>query len=77
MFILSDNLFIEEFLVFAILPTLSLFLAFFGRKERLFDPRLGGGSLLDLGVYPVTYAYAIFGNPKSIEAKAKMKNGVK
>lgn len=50
--------------------------AWFGRKPRLFDPKFGGGSLFDLGVYPVTYAYAIFGYPNSIEAKAKMKHGV-
>lgn len=50
--------------------------AYFGRKERLFDRNQGGGALLDLGVYPITYAYCMFGYPNSIEAKAVIKNEV-
>lgn len=44
-------------------------------KIRLRDVSLGGGSLFDLGVYPVTYAYRLFGYPDEIHAKAFMKNG--
>lgn len=46
------------------------------RKKRLYDLSLGGGCLFDLGVYPVTYAYCLFGYPDSIEAKAKMIKGI-
>jgi predicted dehydrogenase len=39
-------------------------------QGRLFNPMLGGGSLLDIGIYPVFMALAILGTPKSIKAIA-------
>jgi predicted dehydrogenase len=33
---------------------------------RLFAPELGGGALLDLGVYPVSFAFMILGAPSRI-----------
>ena len=38
---------------------------------RLLNPALGGGSLLDIGIYPVFLAYLILGIPEKIEANAK------
>ncbi len=35
---------------------------------RLNDPKLGGGALLDLGVYPISFAVDLFGIPERIEA---------
>jgi predicted dehydrogenase len=35
---------------------------------RLFDPALGGGSLLDIGIYNVFMAMAVLGKPDAIEA---------
>ena len=46
------------------------------RKFRITDLNSGGGSLFDLGIYPVTYAYRLFGYPKSIKATAKMKRDI-
>jgi predicted dehydrogenase len=37
-------------------------------KFRLFAPQLGGGSLLDLGIYPVSFASMILGAPNRIAA---------
>ncbi|MGH2936612.1 MAG: Gfo/Idh/MocA family protein [Solirubrobacterales bacterium] len=36
------------------------------RDFRLFAPELGGGALLDLGVYPVSFASMILGTPSRI-----------
>lgn len=36
--------------------------------SRLFDPQLGGGSLYDIGVYPVFLAIDILGRPDTIDA---------
>lgn len=37
-------------------------------NHRLRDPALGGGALLDLGVYPLTIAHLALGRPDSIAA---------
>ncbi len=39
--------------------------------SRVLNPELGGGSLLDIGIYPVFLAYLILGKPDRIEAHAK------
>jgi predicted dehydrogenase len=46
------------------------FLADYNEESRLFNPLLGGGSLLDIGIYPVFLAYLLFGYPDEISSHA-------
>ncbi len=42
-------------------------------KERMVDPKLAGGALLDVGIYPLNVAYMFFGDDiKSVSAHAVM-----
>jgi predicted dehydrogenase len=38
------------------------------RAQRLYDPLLGGGSILDIGIYPVFLAQSILGKPTQVHA---------
>lgn len=45
--------------------------------NRLFQPKLGGGALLDVGIYPITFANLFMGRPKNFDSEVKMyKTGV-
>ncbi|APG59428.1 Gfo/Idh/MocA family protein [Christiangramia salexigens] len=46
------------------------FTAEFDKSKRLFNKSLGGGSLLDIGIYPVFAAHSILGIPEKIQANA-------
>lgn len=39
---------------------------YFARDHRIFDPKLAGGPLLDLGTYPVSLLSEIFGVPERV-----------
>ncbi|WTL48589.1 Gfo/Idh/MocA family oxidoreductase [Streptomyces sp. NBC_01497] len=44
----------------------------FAPDHRMRDPELGGGALLDLGVYPVSFAQLLLGEPSRIQADAQL-----
>lgn len=46
------------------------FQAAFKPESRLFNPNLGGGALLDIGIYPLLLAQTILGKPDTIAATA-------
>ena len=49
----------------------------YDKNGRLFNPMLGGGSLLDIGLYPVFLALELAGSPKEIKALASFdKSGI-
>ncbi len=40
--------------------------------DRLLAPELGGGALLDMGIYPLTFAWLFLGEPEQVQAAATM-----
>jgi predicted dehydrogenase len=53
------------------------FYADYTAAPRLWDPALGGGALLDVGVYPVALASWVFGAPTVVQSHARLgRNGV-
>lgn len=40
--------------------------------NRYFNPDLGGGSLLDMGIYPVYLSYLLLGKPTRVQAFARL-----
>jgi len=46
------------------------FMAPFSNESRLYNLELGGGSLLDIGIYPVFFAVDLFGKPQRLKALA-------
>lgn len=49
----------------------------YNESSRVIKKSLGGGSLLDIGIYPIFVALSLIGKPKNIEAKATFfDNGV-
>jgi predicted dehydrogenase len=43
---------------------------------RVSDPKRAGGALLDITIYPITYAYRLWGMPVQIESRGVIENGI-
>lgn len=46
------------------------------KTSRLLTPETAGGALLDVGIYPITYCYNLFGYPQKITCTGRLKNGI-
>jgi len=46
-----------------------------GLDSRILNTALAGGSLLDIGIYPIFLAYLILGKPERIQAASKFHSG--
>lgn len=44
--------------------------------SRVLDPMTAGGALLDIGIYPITYCYNLFGVPDKIECEGVLEGGI-
>lgn len=44
----------------------------FDPENRLYNKRLGGGALLDIGIYPITFANIFLGKPEKITSTAML-----
>lgn len=69
---------VRQLLADGVLGELETFIADHGQRldpsevPRLHDPKLAGGALLDLGIYPVSYASFVLGHPSAILASAEL-----
>lgn len=48
------------------------FWADYAEEPRLFDRSVGGGALLDVGIYPISLASMLFGPPSRIQSEAQV-----
>jgi len=46
------------------------------RTSRLRMPETAGGALLDIGIYPITYCYRLFGTPDAVICTGRLKDGI-
>lgn len=69
---------LREMLAAGVIGEVRMLMADFGfrtdvdPRSRLFDPHMGGGGLLDVGVYPVSLASIVFGPPARITGMAHL-----
>lgn len=45
-------------------------------ESRVRNPMTAGGALLDIGIYPITYCYNLFGYPDKITCEGEIRDGI-
>ena len=64
---------VREWLAEGAIGDVSMVRAGFDPQSRLFDPQLGGGALLDIGIYPLSFVSMVLGpHPTRIETMATL-----
>lgn len=46
------------------------------KDSRVLTPSTAGGALLDVGIYPITYCYNLFGKPDKVDCVGELKDGI-
>lgn len=46
------------------------------KDSRVRNPMTAGGALLDIGIYPITYCYNLFGYPDKISCEGEIRDGI-
>lgn len=46
------------------------------KNSRVRKPETAGGALLDIGIYPITYCYNLFGFPERIKCSGTVRGGI-
>lgn len=46
------------------------------KDSRVRNPITAGGALLDIGIYPITYCYNLFGYPDKITCEGEIRDGI-
>ena len=46
------------------------------KDSRVRNPMTAGGALLDIGIYPITYCYNLFGYPEKITCDGEIRDGI-
>ncbi|RKH74172.1 gfo/Idh/MocA family oxidoreductase [Corallococcus aberystwythensis] len=75
---LPQTLLIEQLLRDGVLGDIQLVMADFGGRfdfdpeGRVFNPALGGGALLDIGIYPIWLAHFVLGPPPHVHATGSL-----
>lgn len=46
------------------------------KTSRVRTPETAGGALLDIGIYPITYCYNLFGVPQRVQCRGKIRDGI-
>lgn len=46
------------------------------KNSRVLTPETAGGALLDIGIYPITYCYNLFGYPNTVKCNGTIRGGI-